>query len=236
MVMHIPRKQLFFANATTVSNFYFVNLQHQQYKNAIQHGESVDKWLICRRIRKNMNIRKIAFIFLAAGVIAAAVVNKAVAQNAKTTDLDQKYASGLLKPGTTAPEFSLPTPDGKLVKLSDSKGSYVLLDFWASWCPDCRRDAPAIVALHDKYAKKGVKFIGVSFDTNKEAWKAALDKLGIKYTQVGNLKKWKETQVSKEYKISWIPTIYIIDPQGKVALATVMPEKAEAFLQKTFAK
>ena len=70
----------------------------------------------------------------------------AKAQQATEVDLDEQYATELLKPGTVAPDFELPSPDGKKVSLSQFKGKYVVLDFWASWCPDCRKNAPNIVA------------------------------------------------------------------------------------------
>ncbi len=146
-------------------------------------------------------------------------------------DPDTKYATELLKPGTPAPDFALATPDGKTVKLSDYRGKYVVIDFWASWCPDCRKDAPEIVAMHHKYSGDNVAFIGVSFDTDKEAWVKALAKLGIEYTQVSNLKKWKETEVSKAYHLNWIPTLYVIDPDGNVMLGTVVSSKVRALLE-----
>lgn len=146
-------------------------------------------------------------------------------------DPDSKYATELLKPGTPAPDFTLTTPDGKTVKLSDYRGKYVVIDFWASWCPDCRKDAPAIVAMHHKYSGDYVAFLGVSFDTDKEAWVKAIDKLGIKYTQVSNLKKWKETEVSKAYHLNWIPTLYVIDPDGNIMLGTVVSSKVRALLE-----
>ena len=99
------------------------------------------------------------------------------------------------------------TPDGKTVKLSDMRGKYVVLDFWASWCPDCRKDLPAIAALHNTYAERGVEFIGVSFDDKKENLVKAISDFNIAYTQVSELKKWKETQISAAYHIKWIPSM-----------------------------
>ncbi len=157
---------------------------------------------------------------------------RALAQTDSTAnDPDLKYATELLKPGTPAPDFALTTPDGKTVRLSDFRGKYVVLDFWASWCPDCRKDAPAIVAMHHKYSGDYVAFIGVSFDTDKEAWVKAIDKLDIKYTQVSNLKKWKETEVSKAYHLNWIPTLYVVDPDGNIMLGTVVSNKVRALLE-----
>ncbi len=155
-------------------------------------------------------------------------------QQETTTDLDAKYATNLLQAGTVAPDISLKTIDGKQFSLKSLRGKYVVLDFWASWCPDCRKDAPNIVALYDKFHKKGVEFVGVSFDNNAESWKNGVQKLGIKYTQVSNLQRMNESPVAKTYRIKWIPTVYVIDPQGKVVLATVMSDKVSAYLTSVY--
>ena len=155
---------------------------------------------------------------------------QAAAAQTAAQDSDAKYATDLLKPGTEAPDFTLPTPDGKTVTLSSLRGRYVVLDFWASWCPDCRKDLPAIAALHKTYGTRGVEFVGVSFDDKKESLDKAIAQYGIDYVQVSELKKWKETKISALYNIKWIPTMYIIGPDGKVALATVMADKLAAKL------
>ena len=84
--------------------------------------------------------------------------------------------------------------------------------------------------MYETYKDRGIVFLGVSFDENKENWTAMLKKQGIKYTQVSELKKWKTTEVSKAYKVNWIPTLYLIDKEGKVVLGTVMSEKIEKAL------
>ena len=87
-----------------------------------------------------MNIKKtilsLALIFVASLNVAAQ------SQTEQGKDLDSLYAQNLLKTGTVAPEFSLPMPNRKIFSLADHKGKYILLDFWASWCPDCRKDIP----------------------------------------------------------------------------------------------
>lgn len=159
-------------------------------------------------------------------IAAAALMMVAVfGLQVKAQDLDTQYAKELLKPGTTAPDFTLTTPTGKKLTLSQFKGRYVVLDFWASWCPDCRKDAPNLVKAYNQYKDKNVAFVGVSFDTKKEAWQAAIKQYGIAYHQGSELKKWHDTVVSAKYNIKWIPSIYLIDPEGKVVLATVMSEK-----------
>jgi TonB family protein len=147
-------------------------------------------------------------------------------------DLDAKYGTELLKPGTEAPNFTLRALLGKKLELNKTRGGYVVLDFWASWCGDCRKDMPAMSALSRTYFDKGVQFVGVSFDTDSAAWyKCATDVYKLVGAQVSELKKWKETQVSKDYHINWIPTLYLLDPEGKVDLATVEVAKLEKRLQ-----
>lgn len=149
-------------------------------------------------------------------------------------DPDVQYGAQLLKAGSVAPEFRLKGPDGKELALSDFRGKYVVLDFWASWCGDCRRDIPNIKALYEKYSPKGVEFVGVSFDDNAERWQNAIKEFGLKYHQVSELKKWKTTDIYAAYGIKWIPTIYIIGPDGKVKLATVLSKRAEQFLHNLY--
>ena len=149
-------------------------------------------------------------------------------------DPDVQYGAQLLKAGSVAPEFRLKGPDGKELALSDFRGKYVVLDFWASWCGDCRRDIPNIKALYEKYSPKGVEFVGVSFDDNAERWQNAIKEFALKYHQVSELKKWKTTDIYAAYGIKWIPTIYIIGPDGKVKLATVLSERAEQFLHNLY--
>lgn len=149
-------------------------------------------------------------------------------------DLDAKYATNLLKAGTVAPEIALKTIDGKQFSLKSLRGKYVVVDFWASWCPDCRKDAPNVVAMYNKFHKKGVEFVGVSFDTKSESWKSAVEKLGIPYTQVSDMKNRRESPVALAYNIKWIPTVYVIDPEGKVVLATVVSQKVDAYLTSVY--
>ena len=148
-------------------------------------------------------------------------------------DLDSKYATNLLKNGTVAPEFTLRTADEKEIKLSEFRGNYVVLDFWASWCPDCRKDIPAMKQLWNDFMDYNVRIIGISFDTNKDAWvNTYWDKYQMNWTQVSELKKWKkETKIDRLYHIDWIPAMYLIDPNGKIVLGTVEIEKLRATLE-----
>ena len=147
-------------------------------------------------------------------------------------DMDDKYGTELVKPGMAAPDFKMKTPDGKTVQLSKlSKGKTVVLDFWASWCPDCRKDAPEIVRMYEAYRQHGIEFIGISMDTDVEAWKKAIEQFDITYPQVSELKKFKETDIAKAYGVKWIPSMVVIGPDGQVKLSTVLTYKVDKYLK-----
>jgi len=146
-------------------------------------------------------------------------------------DLDAKYATDLVKPGTQAPDFKLKNAQGKTVKLSKLiKGKYAVIDFWASWCGDCRKDMPNVQRLYRKFAPLGVQFIGVSFDDNADNWKKAIEQYGMAYPQVSELKKMRDSEVARQYGVKWIPSMVLIDKEGKVVLSTVLSDKMEKTL------
>ena len=179
---------------------------------------------------KNLNIdmNKGIILSLVLLIIGATATKAQFAQ----PDMDDKYATELVKAGTTAPDFKMKTPEGKTIQLSKyAKGKTVVLDFWASWCPDCRKDAPEVVRMYEKYHQYGIEFIGISMDTDVQAWKNAIEKYGIRYPQVSELKKFKETDIAKAYGVKWIPSIVIVGPDGQVKLSTVVIEKVERYLQ-----
>jgi len=169
--------------------------------------------------------------FLAAMLLIGATA-VAKAQEPAPTDMDRKYATTLIKPGETAPDFKMVTPEGKKFQFAKwAKGKTVVIDFWASWCPDCRKDAPEVMRLYQEYHKQGIEFLGVSMDTDVEAWKKGISQLGITYPQASELKKFKETDIAKAYGVSWIPSMVVIGPDGKVALSTVLTYKVDKYLK-----
>lgn len=117
--------------------------------------------------------------------------------------------------GVEAPDFEVATPDGKTIKLSDLRGQYVLLDFWASWCRPCRGENPNIVANYKKYHNKGFEVFQVSLDKDKEAWLTAIEKDGLNWKHGSDLKYWQSAP-ARLYNISSIPANLLLDKDGKI--------------------
>ena len=102
-------------------------------------------------------------------------------------------------------DFTQNDPEGNPVTLSElAQGKLLLVDFWASWCPDCRKANPDVVAAYQKFHEQGFDVLGVSFDTNKEAWLAAIEKDGLTWTHVSDLQGWSNV-AGALYAISFIP-------------------------------
>lgn len=129
---------------------------------------------------------------------------------------DESQYQPQLKTGMAAPEIAAPDVNGKTVRLSSFKGKYVVVDFWATWCGDCRRDFPEFKQLVTDYKGK-VTFIGVSFDKSAELWKKFLKDNNVDWISICNFKPWKQNPISIAYKLNWIPTMYIVAPDGTIA-------------------
>jgi peroxiredoxin len=117
--------------------------------------------------------------------------------------------------GRPAPEISLPTPDGTTLNLSDLRGKIVLIDFWASWCRPCRMENPAVVAAYKKYKDKGFEILGVSLDRDKAQWLGAIEKDGLTWPHVSDLKFW-QSEAAKTYSVHSIPYTVLVDAKGNV--------------------
>lgn len=126
--------------------------------------------------------------------------------------------------GMLAPEIIQSTPGGSSVSLSSLKGRYVLIDFWASWCPPCRRENPNVVKLFNEYRGRGFDIFGVSYDTNKDKWEKAIKDDGLVWNQVSDLRGWKNS-TSDLYWIKAIPSNLLLDKEGRIIAKNIFGKK-----------
>jgi len=135
--------------------------------------------------------------------------------------------------GSPAPEFNFADPDGKNIPISSYKGKYVLLDFWASWCGPCRAESPNMVRIYKKYHAKGLEILGVSLDSDKAKWKAAIEKDKLEWKQVSDLAGW-QSLAAKLYDVTSIPQTFLLDKDGKIIAKGLRAEGLEAKLEEVF--
>lgn len=162
-------------------------------------------------------------IFLAASLSAAA-----------------QMQNDVIQVGQKAPELAFASPSGETLKLSElTKGHFVLVDFWASWCGPCRRSNPGLVELYNDYkdkhfksAKKGFIILSVSLDQNKDAWVNAIakDKLAWPY-HISDLGGW-QSKAAELYGVQFIPQAFLVGPDGKVVAKYNTSEEAKADLER----
>ena len=132
--------------------------------------------------------------------------------------------------GQQAPEFEAHTPNNQLVKLSDFRGKYTLIDFWASWCLPCREENPNIVEQYHAFKDKGFDVLGVSLDNNPGSWMRAIADDNLEWTNISDLQAWSSDLII-QYRIKAIPTSYVIDPEGRIIAKNLRGHELESFLK-----
>jgi peroxiredoxin len=133
-----------------------------------------------------------------------------------------------------APEIALPTPEGDTVRLSSTRGSVVLLDFWASWCGPCRSESPNLVSAYNRYHYRGFQIYQVSLDKTKKAWiKGIQDDHLNKWIHVSDVRYWNSVVVPL-YNLKSIPANFLLDKEGKIIAANLRGKALERKLSELF--
>lgn len=141
-----------------------------------------------------------------------------------------------IQPGKEAPDFNLKTPEGKEFSLSDLKGKYVLVDFWASWCKPCRMSFPHMKELYAKYQTKGFEILGVTNDNNHKAWIKAINDDEIPWINVADEfpGKYTPARVISDYGMDFLPSTVLIDPNGIIIAKLLHGHELDDKLQEIF--
>jgi peroxiredoxin len=116
--------------------------------------------------------------------------------------------------GQPALDFTQKDLEGRAIQLAQyNKGKYILLDFWASWCGPCRAENPNVLKAYNQFKDKQFDVLGVSLDNDGAKWKDAVQKDGMPWTEVSDLKGWKN-EAARQYNINGIPSNFLLDPHG----------------------
>ena len=132
----------------------------------------------------------------------------------------QPVKNGIAQTGAIAPDLTMNDVNNKPFSLSNLKGKFVLIDFWASWCGPCRGENPNVVDAYNKYKDKNFTVLGVSLDEDRLDWIKAIKDDHLSWQQISDLKGWNSAAVPL-YGFDGIPYNVLIDPQGKIIATTL---------------
>ncbi|PWV50671.1 TlpA disulfide reductase family protein [Chitinophaga sp. S165] len=132
--------------------------------------------------------------------------------------------------GQPAIDFAQPDAEGKNISLAAYKGKYLLIGFWASWCGPCRAENPNVLKAYSRFRDKGFDILSVSLDEKREKWLAAIQADNLLWTQVSDLKGWKN-EVAEKYGIRAIPQNLLIDPKGNIIAKNLRGDALEKKLE-----
>ena len=165
-------------------------------------------YILLRQLSYSLDLNELDSLFQ--------LIDPSLAESPYYKDIDKRIKTlQSVAVGKEAPDFTLNDTTGNPVSLSQFRGKYVLIDFWAAWCRPCRAENPNNVKLYADYKDKGFEILGVSFDNTRDAWVKAIKKDGLTWTQVSDLKGWKSA-AGKLYGVNSIPHTVLLDKNGVI--------------------
>ena len=135
--------------------------------------------------------------------------------------------------GEKIKDFSQKNTRGKPITINSFRGKYLLIDFWASWCPPCRAENPNLIVAYNQFKTKGFEILGVSLDHIKHDWLNAIKDDKLSWMQVSDL-KGDDNLISRSYKIKGIPSNILIDRDGIIIAKNLRGEEIENKLEEIF--
>lgn len=121
-------------------------------------------------------------------------------------------------------DFQVTTLDGESLKLSDLRGSIVMIDFWSSWCPPCRSEAPILAEAYERWSELGVEFVGIAIWDNEDDVADFLTRHGINYPNAID----DDGSIAVEFGVRGIPEKFFVDPDGEIVRKINGPNTAQS--------
>ncbi len=184
--------------------------------------------ILVQRDAYDMNFTKLS------AYVDGFVAAPSLAGNRMVKELQEAVATlGKIQVGQPAPDFTQNTPNGKSISLSEvyPKNKITMIDFWASWCPPCRRFNPTLVKIYEKYHKKGFEIFATSFDRpdGKEKWEKAIKDDKLPWIHVSDLQFWNNA-AGQLYATRSIPANVFVGQDGKILARQLSEDQIEKFL------
>jgi len=171
--------------------------------------------------------RKITWRGLMAALLALGAVWIAASRVPDEAALARSDRPPAPQTGFAAPDFTLETREGETVSLSDLRGQVVLLNFWATWCPPCRAEMPAIQKVYDQYADQGFTVLAVDVGEGDAQVAAFADERGLSFPILMD----RDGAISTRYQVRAMPSTFFIDREGVIREVTLGGPMSEAFIE-----
>lgn len=145
------------------------------------------------------------------------------------------YFMPRLDSGENAPAFSATLPDGSPFELDQLRESYVLMHFWGSWCGPCRSENPQLAALYQRYGGKGFEIVSVGIEKDPIRWERARNQDGLNWpwqlVEITPSVRFFDSPIANQFSVKKLPTLFLLNPDGKIVLVDVSVEKLTAYLE-----